>query len=147
MKPSYSRFFHKTLLRSDLARVGVATSPGSIAVPKEREWQRIGFINLPLEPPFQIKSLRDILFVFFNHEAFRLLFCIVWLILCGMIECFMAQLSDIRYNYVYPGKVKIVVLLGYKKIFDLLTATITESRHQPCKTFYLMLSHTCRMYN
>ncbi|KAI8579441.1 hypothetical protein K450DRAFT_242183 [Umbelopsis ramanniana AG] len=104
MKPSYSRFFHKTFLRSDLARVGVATSPGSIAVPKEREWQRIGFINLPLEPPFQIKSMKDVLFVFFNHEAFRLLFCIIWLILCGMIECFMAQLSDIRYSYVYPGK-------------------------------------------
>jgi hypothetical protein len=146
MKISYSRFFQKTFLRSDLARVGVATSPGSIAVPKEREWQRIGFINLPLEPPFQIKSVKDVLFVFFNHEAFRLLFCIIWLILCGMIECFMSQLSDIRYSYVYPGKVKIVVQ-WIPKFFDLLTATITESRHPPCKTFYLMPSHTYQTSN
>jgi hypothetical protein len=107
MKASYSSFFHKALLRRDLARVGVASSPGGLAVVKQREWQRIGFINLPLEPPFQINSIKDCVFIFFNHEALRLLFCVIWLVVCGIIECFMAQLSDIRYSYVYPGKVNV----------------------------------------
>ncbi|CAM0136475.1 sphingomyelin synthase [Umbelopsis sp. WA50703] len=104
MKILSSPLIHKLLLRSDLARVGVETSPGSSVTSKEIEWQRIGFIKLPLEPPFRITSFKDLLFIFINHEALRLLCCIIWLIVCGMIECFMAQLSDIRYSYVYQGK-------------------------------------------
>jgi hypothetical protein len=107
MKILSSPLIHKLLLRSDLARVGVETSPGSSVTSKEIEWQRIGFIKLPLEPPFRITSFKDLLFIFINHEALRLLCCIIWLIVCGMIECFMAQLSDIRYSYVYQGKVKV----------------------------------------
>lgn len=148
MKFSSSRLIQKLLLRSDLARVGVESSPGrTVTTAKQIEWQRIGFIKLPLEPPFRINSFKDLAFIFINHEALRLLFCIIWLIVCGMIECFMAQLSDIRYSYVYQGKVKfqsngnsnVAKKTKTAGMLAKLKSTLHRLRHY--KIYYLMHFH------
>ncbi|KAI7902390.1 uncharacterized protein BX663DRAFT_473542 [Cokeromyces recurvatus] len=61
------------------------------------EKQNIGFIYLRLTPPSSIKHIQDILYLFLNHEFLRVIILACWLIFCGLIETFMAQLSDIRY--------------------------------------------------
>ncbi|KAI8353190.1 hypothetical protein BD560DRAFT_408458 [Blakeslea trispora] len=61
------------------------------------EKQSIGFIKLRLLPPIQVRALKDIYNIFFSHEFARVIMVLIWLILCGLIETFMAQLSDMRY--------------------------------------------------
>ncbi|KAI7865776.1 hypothetical protein BDF14DRAFT_1985821 [Spinellus fusiger] len=61
-------------------------------------WQRIGPVKLRLAPPASIQSWKDIIYIFFNHEFLRVLVGVAWLIVCGLVETFLAELSDMRYS-------------------------------------------------
>ncbi|KAI8367940.1 PAP2 superfamily C-terminal-domain-containing protein [Choanephora cucurbitarum] len=83
-------------LTKKLNRIETKEAPTVIAR-FSSEKQSIGFINLRLSPPVQIRALKDIYSIFFSHEFARVIMILIWLILCGLIETFMAQLSDMRY--------------------------------------------------
>ncbi|KAG2210340.1 hypothetical protein INT47_003325 [Mucor saturninus] len=84
-------------LSPSLSKVGARDAPAIVAISKH-EKQTIGCIPLLLSPPTQIRSLRDLFNVVFNHEFLRFLMILLWLIFAGFVETFMAQLSDMRYN-------------------------------------------------
>lgn len=90
----------RILLRPSAATVGAAAdaSPTSVA-PWAESVQRIGFIRLRLEPPDAIRSSKDLFYIFLNHDFLRLLISVLWLLVCGYVESFLAQLSDIRYSH------------------------------------------------
>lgn len=88
-----SHFF----LSPSLSKVGARDAPAIVAISKH-EKQTIGCIPLLLSPPTQIRSLRDLFNIVFNHEFLRFLMILLWLIFAGFVETFMAQLSDMRYN-------------------------------------------------
>ncbi|KAI9473625.1 MAG: hypothetical protein EXX96DRAFT_578698 [Benjaminiella poitrasii] len=94
---SDSLFFSSKSLNQ--ARVNEATT-SSIQPIHQRghEKQRIGFIRLRLTPPVRIQSARDVLDIFANHDFLRVLMLACWLVFCGFVETFMAQLSDMRYH-------------------------------------------------
>ncbi|KAI9493870.1 PAP2 superfamily C-terminal-domain-containing protein [Zychaea mexicana] len=79
--------------------------PASIAR-WDSTWQRIGFIKLRLEPPGRIRTWHDVLYIFYNHDFLRLALSVIWLIVCGLIESFLAQLSEIRYSHFPYDKVR-----------------------------------------
>jgi hypothetical protein len=83
-------------LSNELTKIGASESPSNIAI-SANEKQTIFFLPLRLSPPVKIRTLKDIRDVFLNHEFVRLLWLVLWLVFCGFIETFMAQLSDMRY--------------------------------------------------
>ncbi|KAG2213572.1 hypothetical protein INT46_002278 [Mucor plumbeus] len=87
----------KLFLADNLQHIGAKQSPAHVAI-SAPEKQTIGFISLRLAPPIKIRRLQDVRDVFLNHEFLRLVMLIAWLVFCGFIETFMAQLSDIRYH-------------------------------------------------
>lgn len=87
----------KLFLADNLHDIGAKKSPAYVAI-SAPEKQTIGFISLRLAPPVKIRRLQDVRDVFLNHEFLRLLMLVAWLVLCGFIETFMAQLSDMRYH-------------------------------------------------
>lgn len=87
----------RLFLSSDLSKLGAKEAPTSVAV-SAHEKQTIGFIPLRLSPPIKIRTIRDVFDLFLNHEFSRLLMIVLWLVFCGFIETFMAQLSDMRYH-------------------------------------------------
>lgn len=95
----FSLFLFIMLLSKGLKKLGLSDSPihdPRIHIEKK---ERIGYITLRLAPPIHIKSLQDALYVLLNHEFLRLVVVAAWLVVCGFIESFLAQLSDIRYFY------------------------------------------------
>lgn len=84
-------------LSPDLTKLGAKEAPTSIAI-SAHEKQTIACIPLRLAPPIKIRTIRDVLDLFLNHEFSRLLLIVLWLVICGFIETFMAQLSDMRYH-------------------------------------------------
>jgi hypothetical protein len=86
----------KLFLADDLLKVGAKDSPSEI-VPDIHQKQKIAGLSLRLSPPITLRSLRDVKDLLLNHELLRLAYIGIWLILCGLIETFMAQLSDMRY--------------------------------------------------
>jgi hypothetical protein len=101
----------KLFLADNLQHIGAKQSPAHVAI-SAPEKQTIGFISLRLAPPIKIRRLQDVRDVFLNHEFLRLVMLIAWLVFCGFIETFMAQLSDIRYH-AGPAISKVCL---YKKI-------------------------------
>lgn len=87
----------KLFLADNLQDIGAKQSPAYVAI-SAPEKQTIGFISLRLAPPIKIRRLQDVRDVFLNHEFLRLVMLVAWLVFCGFIETFMAQLSDIRYH-------------------------------------------------
>ncbi|KAI8057565.1 PAP2 superfamily C-terminal-domain-containing protein [Gilbertella persicaria] len=83
-----------------LNRIEAKEAPSVIAR-LSHEKQTIGFLKLRLSPPSQIRSLKDVGSIFMSHEFARVLLVFIWLVICGLIETFMAQLSDMRY-YALP---------------------------------------------
>ncbi|KAI9278428.1 PAP2 superfamily C-terminal-domain-containing protein [Phascolomyces articulosus] len=84
--------------------------PASIA-PWADARQRIGFIRLRLEPPIRIQSYQDIVFIFVNHNFLRVIVAVIWMIVCGIIESFLAQLSEMRYSRTEYDKYTLTDLL------------------------------------
>lgn len=75
--------------------------PTSVA-PWADAYQRIHMIKLRLQPPEKICSCSDLFYIVVNHDFLRLLIAVLWLVVCGYIESFLAQLSEMRYsNTVY----------------------------------------------
>ncbi|KAG1452761.1 hypothetical protein G6F56_007736 [Rhizopus delemar] len=64
--------------------------------------QTIGWIHSRLCAPIEIKSWSDLHDLIFNHEFYRLVMTACWLLLAGLIEIFMAQLGDMRYDQQHP---------------------------------------------
>ncbi|GAA5795801.1 hypothetical protein HPULCUR_001163 [Helicostylum pulchrum] len=87
----------RLFLSSDLSKLGAKEAPTLVAI-SAHEKQTIGFIPLRLSPPIKIRTIRDVFDLFLNHEFSRLLMIVLWLVFCGFIETFMAQLSDMRYH-------------------------------------------------
>lgn len=95
------------LLSTGLDKLGLLGSPIHDPHINIERKAKIGFITLNLAPPVHIVSLKDILHVFLNHEFLRLTLVAVWLVICGFIESFLAQLSDIRYFYADNSMTKV----------------------------------------
>jgi hypothetical protein len=93
----YQKRLSKLFLSSDLYNIGAKEAPASVAI-STHEHQKIAYIPLRLAPPVKIRTLRDARDIILNHEFLRLICVVVWLVLCGFIETFMAQLSDMRYH-------------------------------------------------
>lgn len=92
------------LLRTSIIERGAGLSPTGVA-PWADSKQRIGCIKLRLEPPVHIQSWRDVVDIFMNHEFLRVVLAIAWIIVCGLIESFLAQLSDMRFADITFDKV------------------------------------------
>lgn len=93
----YQKRLSKLFLSSDLYNIGAKEAPANVAI-STHEHQKIAYITLRLAPPVTIRSLRDIRDIVLNHEFLRLILVAVWLVFCGFLETFMAQLSDMRYH-------------------------------------------------
>jgi hypothetical protein len=107
----YQKRLSKLFLSSDLYNIGAKEAPASVAI-STHEHQKIAYIPLRLAPPVKIRTLRDARDIILNHEFLRLICVVVWLVLCGFIETFMAQLSDMRYhNSPDISKVSTVIFL------------------------------------
>ncbi|KAI9025307.1 PAP2 superfamily C-terminal-domain-containing protein [Phycomyces nitens] len=91
-------WFHRIFFPPKLVDIG-ADGPPSNYASLAGSTQRIGFVKLRLEPPSSIQSWADCGLVFLNHEFLRVLGAIVWIVLCGLIETFLAELSDMRYSF------------------------------------------------
>lgn len=84
-------------LSPDLTELGAKEAPAAMAI-SAHEKQRIGFIKLRLAPPVQIRTLKDVRDIAWNHEFLRLVLIIFFFIICGFTEMFLAQISDMRYH-------------------------------------------------
>ncbi|PHZ15402.1 uncharacterized protein RHIMIDRAFT_234752 [Rhizopus microsporus ATCC 52813] len=96
---SYASSFslmHRIFYSKYLNEIAAQHSPSAIAQHRESA-QKIGWIHSRLSPPAEIKTLQDIKHLIFNHEFYRLLMVLAWLLLGGLIEIFLAQLGDMRY--------------------------------------------------
>jgi hypothetical protein len=93
----YQKRLSKLFLSSDLYNIGAKEAPASVAI-STHEQQKIAYIPLRLAPPVKIRTLRDVRDIILNHEFLRLILVVFWFMICGFIEMFMAQLSDMRYH-------------------------------------------------
>jgi hypothetical protein len=100
------RIFSNIFLSPDLTELGSKKAPAGVAI-SAHETQSIAFIPLRLAPPIKIRTLKDVRDIVLNHEFLRLIMLVLWLIVCGFIETFMAQLSDMRY-YSLPTISKVI---------------------------------------
>ncbi|KAG1145043.1 hypothetical protein G6F37_000642 [Rhizopus arrhizus] len=79
-----------------LADIGAHQSPFVHAANPAK--QKIGWIQARLCAPVEIKNWKDLKGLCLNHETYRLLILVVFLLFAGLIEIFMAQWSDMRYD-------------------------------------------------
>lgn len=105
--------FSYIFLSPDLAELGAKEAPAAMAL-SAHEKQRIGLIKLRLAPPVQIRTLKDVRDILWNHESLRLVLVIFFFIFCGFIEMFLAQISDLRY-FSGPAISKVVFLTTKEK--------------------------------
>lgn len=97
---SFYMFFSRIsnlLLSDNLSDIGAKESPAALA-DASNDIQTIAFIPLRLGPPIKIRTIKDACDIVLNHDFLRLLLIFAWLIICGLIETFLAQLSDMRYE-------------------------------------------------
>lgn len=90
------RFISNLFLSPELQEIGAKKAPAGIAI-SANEKQSIAYIPLRLAPPVKIRTLKDVRDIVLNHEFLRLIMLAIWLVFCGFIETFLAQLSDMRY--------------------------------------------------
>ncbi|KAI8149624.1 PAP2 superfamily C-terminal-domain-containing protein [Fennellomyces sp. T-0311] len=118
-------------MRQYIYRQGISEHPPSAIAPWSDAWQRIGFIKLRLEPPSRIQSWQDILYIFANHNFLRVILAIIWLILCGFIESFLAQLSDIHLVHDAFPRVANYQIVNYLLLSVLLYTLIVFAVQSP----------------
>ncbi|ORY96227.1 hypothetical protein BCR43DRAFT_557180 [Syncephalastrum racemosum] len=120
----------RLFIRPSTVEMG-AEEPSQVA-PFADTWQRICFVKLRLEPPAQVRSLKDVTLIFYNHEFARVLVATAWLFICSFIQTFCTQLGDMRYSYAAYDKYPLADLLhdafprleNYHIVNHLLTAML-----------------------
>lgn len=93
---SSSSLMQQFFYTEHLADIGAHQSPLVHAANSPK--QKIGWIQARLCAPVEIKHWKDLKDLCLNHETYRLLILVVFLLLAGLIEIFMAQWSDMRYD-------------------------------------------------